>query len=74
MLVAFIATVIGGLGSLPGAVFAAFAIGAVSVVLQAILPLEARPYRDALVYAAVIAVLILRPQGLFVPKSSLERV
>lgn len=74
MLVAFIATVIGGLGSLPGAVCAGFLIGAVSVALQAVLPLEARAYRDAFVYAAVIAILIVRPQGLFVPRSAQQRV
>lgn len=74
MLVAFIATVIGGLGSLIGAVIAAFAIGLVSVSLQAWLPLDARPYRDALVYGLVIVVLIWRPQGLFVPATHKERV
>lgn len=74
MLVAFIASVIGGLGSLSGAVIAAFAIGIVSVLLQAWLPLEARPYRDALVYGFVIVVLVWRPQGLFVPATYKERV
>ncbi|MDE9451931.1 branched-chain amino acid ABC transporter permease [Aliiroseovarius sp. Z3] len=74
MLVAFIATVIGGLGSLPGAVAAGFLIGGVSVLLQAFLPLEARPFRDAFLYTLVIACLLLRPQGLFVPASAKPRV
>lgn len=74
MLIAFIATVIGGLGSLPGAVVGGFLIGAASVLMQAFLPLEARPFRDAFVYAAVIATLILRPNGLFVPNSQKQRV
>lgn len=74
MLVAFVATVIGGLGSLPGAVVAGFLIGGISVLLQVFLPLDARPFRDAFVYSAVIASLIWRPQGLFAPKSSSERV
>ena len=74
MLVAFIATVIGGLGSLAGAVVAGYLIGAASVLMQVILPLEARPFRDAFVYAAVIACLIWRPQGLFAPKSAKQRV
>lgn len=74
MLVAFIATVIGGLGSLPGAVAAGFLIGTVSVVLQAWLPLEARPFRDAFLYTLVIVSLLLRPQGLFVPASAKPRV
>ncbi len=74
MLIAFIATVIGGLGSLPGAVVGGFLIGAASVLMQAFLPLEARPFRDAFVYAAVIATLIWRPNGLFVPNSQKQRV
>lgn len=74
MLTAFIATVIGGLGSLSGAVTAGFAIGALSVFLQYVLPIEARPFRDAFVFAAVIAILIWRPQGLFVLKGARQRV
>lgn len=74
MLVAFIATVIGGLGSLPGAVAAGFLIGAVSVLLQAYLPLDARPFRDAFLYTLVIVSLLVRPQGLFVPSSAKPRV
>jgi branched-chain amino acid transport system permease protein len=74
MLVAFIATVIGGLGSLPGAVAAGFLIGAASVILQGFLPLEARPFRDAFLYTLVIAVLLLKPDGLFAPRSTKPRV
>ena len=74
MLVAFIATVIGGLGSLPGAVIAGFLIGGASVLMQVLLPLNARPFRDAFVYGAVIAILIWRPNGLFAPKSAQQRV
>jgi len=74
MLVAFIATVIGGLGSVPGAVAAGFLIGAASVVFQATLPHDARVFRDAFVYGAVIVVLLVRPQGLFAPKSARQRV
>ena len=74
MLVAFIATVIGGLGSLPGAVAAGFLIGAASVILQGFLPLEARPFRDAFLYTLVIVVLLLKPDGLFAPRSSKPRV
>ena len=74
MLVAFIATVIGGLGSLPGAVAAGFLIGAVSVLLQAYLPLEARPFRDAFLYTLVIVCLLVRPQGLFAASNAKPRV
>ncbi len=74
MLVAFIATVIGGLGSLYGAVVAGFLIGGASVLMQVILPLDARPFRDAFVYALVIVVLLWRPQGLFAPRTAKQRV
>jgi len=74
MLVAFIATVIGGLGSLTGAVIAGFLIGGATVLMQVILPVDARPFRDAFVYAAVIVTLIWRPNGLFAPKSAKQRV
>src|SRR5437899_7792851 len=74
MLIAFIATVIGGLGSVPGAVAAGFLIGGSSVVFQATLPHDARVFRDAFVYGAVIVVLLVRPQGLFAPKSTKQRV
>lgn len=74
MLVAFIATVIGGLGSLPGAVAAGFLIGGASVLLQALLPLETRPFRDAFLYAFVIAILLIRPQGLFVSAAVKPRI
>jgi branched-chain amino acid transport system permease protein len=74
MLVAFIATVIGGLGSLPGAVIAGLLIGLISTFMQATLPVDARPFRDAFVYAAVIVSLIWRPDGIFAPKSAKQRV
>lgn len=74
MLMAFIATVIGGLGSLEGAVLAGFLIGAASVVMQTVLPPEARPFRDAFVYGAVILVLLFRPQGLIAARGTKERV
>ena len=45
MLVAFIATVVGGMGSLSGAVAAGLGIGAASALLQAGLPADARPFR-----------------------------
>jgi branched-chain amino acid transport system permease protein len=64
VLFAFIATVIGGMGSLLGAVLGGFSIGVLTVVLQASLPLALRPYRDAFVFAVVLIVLVARPSGL----------
>jgi branched-chain amino acid transport system permease protein len=74
VLAAFIATIIGGLGSLGGAVLGGYLLGGLTVALQAALPLSMRPYRDAFVFAAVVLVLILRPQGLIASKAPVERV
>jgi len=74
MLFAFIATVIGGMGSLVGAVVGGFTVGAVSILLQTFLPSELRVFRDVFVFAFVILVLVLRPQGLVVSRSAKERV
>lgn len=74
MLMAFIATVIGGMGSLAGAVLAGFLLGAVATLLQDVLPHDARAFRDAFVYGAVILVLIFRPQGLMSSQAAKERV
>jgi branched-chain amino acid transport system permease protein len=74
VLAAFIATIIGGLGSLSGAVLGGYVVGGLTVALQALLPLSLRPYRDAFVFGAVVLVLILRPQGLISSKSGTERV
>lgn len=73
-LIGFVATVVGGMGSLPGAVLGGLAVGMVTVFLQVLLPADLRPYREAFVYLAVILVLVLRPQGLFRPASAKERV
>jgi branched-chain amino acid transport system permease protein len=74
VLVAFVATVLGGIGSLRGAVLGGFLLGIVTVALQAYLPLELRYYRDAFAYGAVIAMLLIRPQGLVVAKTIITRV
>ena len=73
VLIAFVATVIGGMGSLAGAALGGFLVGIVSVSLQAYLPEDLRPYRDAFVFLAFIAFLLWRPQGLLVKQAS-ERV
>ncbi len=74
MLFFFIATVIGGMGSLVGAVVGGYAVGIASVVLSAVLPEDIRPFRDACVFLIVIIVLLWRPQGLVLKKASQERV
>src|SRR5215468_2207902 len=74
VLAAFVATILGGLGSLVGAVIGGYFLGAITVALQATLPLAFRSYRDAFVFAAVLVVLVLRPQGLLVHRSTFTRV
>jgi branched-chain amino acid transport system permease protein len=74
MLFAFIATVIGGMGSLTGAVVGGFAVGLISTMLQAYLPPELRPFRDAFVFAAVILILLYRPGGIIPTKALVQRV
>jgi branched-chain amino acid transport system permease protein len=64
VLKAFVATVIGGLGSLSGAVLGGFTLGILEVLFQAVLPDAFVPFRDAFVLATVIAILIMRPRGL----------
>jgi branched-chain amino acid transport system permease protein len=70
----FVGTVIGGMGSLVGAVLGGFFLGVASTLLQALLPEDLRPARDAFLYGLVILVLWLRPQGLFVAGGAGERV
>ncbi|UGS35581.1 branched-chain amino acid ABC transporter permease [Capillimicrobium parvum] len=74
MLFGLIACVLGGLGSLAGAVLGGFVLGCASVVLQATLPLELRPYRDAFLFAGVFLVILLRPEGLVRTSALQERV
>lgn len=70
----FVGTVIGGMGSLLGAVLGGFFLGVASTLLQALLPEALRPARDAFLYSLVILVLVFRPQGLFAPRTTGERI
>ena len=62
---AFIASVIGGLGNLRGAVLGGFFLGTLEVFLQALLPGSLLPYAQAASLLIVVAILYVRPQGLF---------
>jgi len=74
VLYAFVATVLGGMGTLRGAVLGGYVFGAIFVALQAYLPIELAPYRDAFAYGAVIVMLLVRPQGLVVSRSAVTRI
>jgi branched-chain amino acid transport system permease protein len=64
VLKAFVASVIGGLGSLSGAVIGAYVLGGLEILLQGLLPTALTPYRDAFVFAILIALLLFRPNGI----------
>lgn len=64
VLKAFIAAVLGGLGSLQGAVLGGLILGATEVMLRAYLPEALLGFRDAIALALIIGLLILFPNGL----------
>lgn len=64
VLKAFVAAVLGGFGSLPGAVIGGFALGIAEVALQILLPQDAAGFRDAFVFLMIGLVLVFRPQGI----------
>jgi branched-chain amino acid transport system permease protein len=74
VIIAFVGTVIGGLGSLPGAALGGFLVGAGSILLQALLPPDLRAFREAFVFLAVVAILLFRPQGLIPARGLRERI
>jgi branched-chain amino acid transport system permease protein len=59
----FIAAVIGGIGSIPGAVLGGFLLGAIELLTVAFLP-TLTGYRDAFAFVLLIVVLIIKPAGL----------
>jgi branched-chain amino acid transport system permease protein len=69
LLKGFIAVVIGGLGSLSGAVVAGFGLGALEVLIQAYLPESVTPYTDSLVFGVLLVVVLIRPMGLVATRS-----
>ena len=64
LLKGFVAAVIGGLGSLSGAVLGGFIVAGLEVFLQITLPANQTPYSAAIVFGIVILVLLFRPQGI----------
>lgn len=72
LLVAFVGGVIGGLGSLTGATIGGFLLGAAVTALQATLPTDLSSYTTLFAFSAVIAILVLRPSGLFARRAVRE--
>ena len=64
VLKAFIASILGGLGSLRGAVAGGFALGFIEVLLAAFLPAAAQEFREPIGLTIVLLILVTRPQGL----------
>ena len=64
LLKAFVAAVIGGFGSLPGAVIGAYLLGFAEIFLVGFLPTSLIPFRDAFVFLLLIIVLLIKPSGI----------
>lgn len=74
LLIAFVATVIGGMRSLTGAVVGGYAYGILISFLGLLLPQTMLDYREAFMFLIVIVILVLRPEGLIRSKYAQERV
>ena len=64
LLKGFIASVVGGIGNLSGAVLGGFLLGFVEVYLHAYLPADLARFVDAFSFAILISVLLVRPTGI----------
>jgi branched-chain amino acid transport system permease protein len=64
LLKAFVAAIIGGFGSIAGALLGGYLLGALEVFIVAFSPSEVSPYRDAIVFVLLIGFLLFRPNGL----------
>lgn len=64
LLVGVVGAVVGGMRSLKGAAVGGMLLGMGTVLLETFLPTDMIAFRDAFLYAAVIGVLVIRPQGL----------
>jgi len=69
VLKAFVACVVGGFGSLPGAVLGGFLLGAVEVAMLVMLPQSFGGMTDAFVFGIIAVLLIWRPDGILAPRT-----
>ena len=68
VLKAFVACVVGGFGSLTGAVLGGFLLGALEVGMLVILPQSYGGMKDAFVFAVIAIILVWRPEGILSPQ------
>lgn len=61
---AFIGALIGGIGSLEGAVIGGYLLGFLEVLVVLLLPVELSAYRDVFVFMLLVVTLLVRPQGI----------
>lgn len=64
MLKAFVAAVIGGIGSIPGAFLGGIVLGLAEVFFVGLLPSAYSGYRDVFVFALLFVMLLVRPAGI----------
>ncbi len=64
LIVAFVATVLGGMQSLVGAVLGGYLLALITVAINTFLPQALVDYRQAFTFALVILLLLVRPEGL----------
>ena len=58
---AFIAAVVGGIGTIRGAMIGAYILGGVEIIVVALLP---STYRDLVVFSLLLALIVIRPHGI----------
>ena len=68
---AFTAAVIGGIGSLPGAMLGSVLLGVIECICDSIQAIS--PYKDAIEFSILIIILLVRPSG-FLGKKRREKV
>jgi branched-chain amino acid transport system permease protein len=74
VLFGFTAAVIGGMGSLAGAVLGGYLLGAGSTALSIMLPTSVAPFRDVFLFLLVLVVLTVRPEGIVRARGAVSRV
>ena len=73
LLKGLLAAIVGGLGSLGGAVVAGLLLGLAEVLFRNLLPADLAGLTDGAVFATIAVLFIVRPQGLFAVRTA-ERV